>query len=123
VSIALANFPDLPAPELVAGAGFLAGFWLGEAVFVEVVKRRRLPSAAVALPRSNPWANFLLLFPGYVLANVLLARGPAYFIAMLLLLVLALALIALYLTATAREAVLIERAEALAAASRRADVS
>jgi len=122
VSIALAGLPELPARELVAGAGFLAGYWLGETAFVEVVKRQRLRGAA-QLPRSNPWANFLLLFPGYVLANLLLARGPVYFVPMLLVLVLALGLIALYLTATtAREAMLSERAHALASAAASGDV-
>ena len=117
-SAALSAIADGPFQDLLAGATFLTAYSLGEAAAIEVVRRQTVRRLAANLPRSNLVANLLLLFPGYVLTNILLARGPVYFVPMLLVSVVVLGLIALYMGATtAREAIVYERARAVAAAT------
>ena len=88
----------------------MGGYWLGETAAAAMLERYALRDAPDSLPRSHVVANLLLLFPGLVLVELLLARGPAYFVPMLLIFVLALGLIALYISAnTARDAIVEER--------------
>ena len=95
----------------------MIGYWLGEAGFIELVRRRGLRASAATLPQSNLIANLLLLFPALVLTDLLLTRGPIFFVPMLLLFLLFLALIALYVGAsTAREEFLQERTRFVQAA-------
>ena len=116
--VALGDQVGATVAALAAGATFLLGYGLGEAALIELARRaHRLPESYDPA-RSNIVASLLLLFPAYVLANTLVARGPVFFVVMLLLFVLALALIALYVSAsTGREAVIAERARAVAAAT------
>jgi len=121
-SVGLASLDD-PFRTLLVGGAFLAGYALGEAAAIAVMRRQNVPARVWPIPHSSIWANLLLLFPAVVLTNVMVARGTAYFIPMLLVFVLALGLIALYLSAsTARESVLYERAQAVAAATGGMDV-
>jgi len=110
--------------RLFPAALFLIGYWLGESVFLELSGRRqRLRPWVATLPRSNITANLLLLYPGLVLADLLLARGPIFFVPMLLLFLLALGLIALYISATtAHEAIVQERARFVAEAAGPMDI-
>jgi signal transduction histidine kinase len=109
--------------RIAAAAAFVGGYWLGEAAAAALVQRLPLSPVLSALPRGHIVANLLLLFPGLVLVDLLLARGPAYFVPMLLILVLALGLIALYISATtAREAVVQERARFVAEAAGPVDI-
>jgi signal transduction histidine kinase len=106
---------ESPGRSLQA-ALFVVGYWLGESGFIELCRRRGLRQAA-SVPRSNLVANLLLLFPGLVLADLLLTRGPLLFVPMLLLFLLFLGLIALYVGATTtREEIIQERARFVEAA-------
>jgi signal transduction histidine kinase len=117
VAAAIPHSADMPVRELVVGAAFLGGYWLAEMAALQLATHSRFAPATASMPRSNIVVNLLLLFPGFVLTNLLLARGPAYFVPFLLVFVLALGLIALYVGATtAREAIVLERARIVAAA-------
>jgi signal transduction histidine kinase len=120
-SAAIGAITEPPFSEpvrLALAAAFVGGYWLGEAGTLELVRRYSLRGVAGTVPRSHIVANLLLTFPGLVLAELLLGRGPASFLPMLLVFVLALGLIALYVSATtAREAVVQERARFVAAAA------
>src|SRR5881394_1027012 len=59
----LAQAPPEGASRLLPGALFAGGYWLGEAMFIEIARRLGFAELLSVQPRSNVVANLLLLFP------------------------------------------------------------
>lgn len=109
-AVALIPRPDFIAESIVAGVAFAAGVWIGEQVIVQVARRGALLQEDQRPAGSSFIASLLLVFPGTILAEVLVTRGITLFTLLLVVLIVALVLISLYLTAeTERRGVAGER--------------
>ena len=123
VSAALVSAADFPLRQAALGGAFLGGYTLAEAGALRLARDSALAPLISALPRSHILASLILLLPGLVIANTLMARGSGLFLLMLLVLTLALGLIALYISATtSREAIVQERARFVRTAAGGIDV-
>ena len=109
-ALSIAPLPGIVPASLVASIAFAIGVWVGELTITRLAVAGGFAGEARSLAGASLIANLLLVFPGTILAEVLMTRGVTLFALLLVVLVVALGLIALYLSAeTARSGAAGER--------------